>query len=83
MKQSRMFTAEETTPLWTGVGVKAKAQRFDPPPAPRKQHMGNCPICEDTGIVNTGNGARPCICEAGAGAREQVKGAPLLKGGSR
>jgi hypothetical protein len=79
--QARMFGVEQTSPLWTGVGVRAKAQRFDPPPAPQKEHLGACPICEDTGVVNTGKGPRPCICEAG-GAR-QVEDSPLLGGKSQ
>lgn len=67
-QQKSMFTHEDL-PLFSGTAPRARVDRFDPQAIARQLHLGQCPICEDTGLVDN----RFCTCAAGDRARrEQV-----------
>jgi len=75
MQQMTMFPNGEDLPLFSGTAQRATLEQFDPQPQEGIQlHLGDCPICEGTGIVylHPGpNGTKFCFCEAGEQARKE------------
>ena len=57
----------EDLPLFSGSTPTVRAQPFTPTEATTQQHIGNCPICYDTGTVMIKGKTRPCICKKGQG----------------
>jgi hypothetical protein len=71
-KQIGMFPQGEGFPLFSGTAQRAKLETFKPQEIIGKQlHMGECPLCEDTGIMHLylGSGKRFCYCKVGNQAK--------------
>lgn len=71
-QQSSMFMQGEDLPLFSGTAQSVRLEVFKPLAQARQLHMGECPLCEDTGTMHLypGSGAKFCYCEAGDKARK-------------
>ena len=73
MTQQEMFGWEDT-PLGSGAAPRGHEERpATDRPAARQLHLGDCTVCEGTGVVNRhpGPGGKTyCTCDAGTSARE-------------
>ena len=71
MSQKDMFAStNDDLPLFSGTPVRVKAKPFDAQTAtPTQTKLAACPICLDTGEVNTGKRITLCNCAAGETVR--------------
>ena len=72
-QQINMFPQGDDLPLFSGTPQSARLETFKPQEIQGKQlHLGNCPLCEDTGTMHLypGSEVKFCYCEAGDKARK-------------
>ena len=71
MAQQQSMFGHEDLPLFSGTAPRATVERFAPQPTAPQMHLGQCPICEDTGLVRDGDCDHFCTCPAGVALHDQ------------